>query len=96
MPWTWLKSLWPRQKWPDYDIVMYTRQGCHLCEQAWEQLEQARRRHGFALRQIDIDGDPQLAQAYGECVPVVTIDGKVRFRGAVNRVLLERLLSRSW
>lgn len=74
------------------DIVMYTRQGCHLCEQAWEQLEQARRRYGFALRQMDIDSDAQLAQQYGECVPVVVVNGQVRFRGVINRVLLRRLL----
>lgn len=77
------------------DVVMYTRQGCHLCDQAWQQLERAKKRYGFALRQVDIDGDPLLVREYGECVPVVTIDGKVRFRGVVNRVLLERLLSRS-
>jgi glutaredoxin len=92
MPWDWLKSLWSRKKRSDHDIIMYTRQGCHLCEQAWKQLEAARQRYGFELRQVDVDGDPQLVCAYGECVPVVTIDGKVRFRGAVNRVLLERLL----
>ncbi|HTU19497.1 MAG TPA: glutaredoxin family protein [Gemmataceae bacterium] len=74
------------------DVVLYTRQGCHLCEQAWQQLEQARQRHGFTLRQVDIDDDPELVRLYTECVPVVTIDGKVRFRGVVNRVLLERLL----
>jgi glutaredoxin len=73
---------------------MYTRRGCHLCEQAWQQLEQAQKRYGFSLQQVDIDGDPQLVCDYGECVPVVTIDGKVRFRGVVNRMLLERLLSR--
>jgi glutaredoxin len=93
MPWTWLKSLWERKSLPHWDIVMYTRQGCHLCEQAWEQLERARRRHGFRLRSVDIDGDPELVRQYGECVPVVTINGRVRFRGAVNRVLLERLLA---
>ncbi|HZV07157.1 MAG TPA: glutaredoxin family protein [Gemmataceae bacterium] len=73
---------------------MYTRRGCHLCEQAWQQLERAKQRYGFTLQQVDVDGDPQLVSEYGECVPVVTIDGKVRFRGVVNRVLLERLLSR--
>jgi hypothetical protein len=71
---------------------MYTRQGCHLCETAWQRLEEARRRHGFALTAEDVDADPRLAAAYGECVPVVTVNGKVRFRGAVNPVLLERLL----
>ncbi len=75
-------------------VVMYTRQGCHLCEEAWQQLKHAQKRYGFTLGQVDIDDDPQLVRDYGDCVPVVTIDGKVRFRGVVNRVLLERLLSR--
>jgi glutaredoxin len=94
MSWKWFPFWRPSKKRTDCHVVMYTRQGCHLCEQAWQQLEQAQQRHGFALRQVDIDADPELVRAYGECVPVVTIDGKVRFRGMVNRVLLERLLSR--
>jgi glutaredoxin len=92
MPWNWLKSWWRRKERMTGDIVMYTRQGCHLCEDAWELLEQARREYGFALRQVDIDEDPQLVRAYGECVPVVAVNGRVRFRGTVNRVLLRRLL----
>jgi len=94
MSWNWLTSWWGRKKRLHGEIVMYTRQGCHLCEQAWEKLERARQRYGFALRQVDVDGDPRLAQEYGECVPVVTINGRVRFRGIVNVVLLERLLAR--
>ena len=93
MSWSWLKTLWQRKKRHHWEVVMYTRQGCHLCEQAWLQLERARRRHGFALRQIDVDSDSRLVREYGECVPVVTIDGRVRFRGVVNGTLLERLLS---
>lgn len=92
MAWRWLTFWRPGKRRTECNIVMYTRQGCHLCEQAWQQLQQARKRHGFALRQMDIDNDPELAREYAECVPVVTIDGKVRFRGSVNRVLLERLL----
>ena len=49
-------------------------------------------KHGFTLTVVDVDADPALAKQYGECVPVVTIDGKVRFRGRVNAVLLERML----
>lgn len=71
---------------------MYTRQGCHLCEQAWQQLEQARRQYEFALRQVDVDEAPHLAREYGACVPVVVINGRVRFRGIVNSVLLKRIL----
>jgi predicted thioredoxin/glutaredoxin len=73
-------------------VVLYTRQGCHLCDDAWAVLQRAHRRYGFALSQVDIDGDPDLAQRYGLEVPVVLIDGRVRFRGIVNPVLLERLL----
>jgi glutaredoxin len=72
---------------------MYTRQGCHLCEQAWELLKRARRRHGFALRSVDVDGDPALAEQFGLEVPVVVVDGRVRFRGVVNAVLLGRLFA---
>jgi hypothetical protein len=77
---------------PHVSIVMYTRQGCHLCEVAWQRLEEARRRYGFALSARDVDADPELAKEHGSCVPVVTVNGKVRFRGAVNAALLERLL----
>jgi glutaredoxin len=84
--------LWRRQTdLSRLQVVMYTRQGCHLCEEAWTQLVRTRRRYGFVLEQIDVDGDPALAMRYGEVVPVVTVNGKVRFRGGINVVLLERL-----
>jgi hypothetical protein len=71
---------------------VYTRRGCHLCEVAWEELERARRRYGFALTAVDVDAEPGLVARYGSCVPVVAVNGRVRFRGVVNRVLLARLL----
>jgi glutaredoxin len=71
---------------------MYTRQGCHLCADAWAVLEAERARSGFTLTRVDVDTDPALAELYGLEVPVVTVDGEVRFRGRVNAVLLRRLL----
>jgi hypothetical protein len=68
------------------------RSGCHLCETAWAILDEARKRYGFTLEAVDIDRSAELVAKYGTCVPVVTVNGKVRFRGAVNRVLLQRLL----
>jgi glutaredoxin len=75
----------------DREVVLYTRTGCHLCDEAWEFLEQERRRHGFRLRAVDIDGDQELLARHGEEVPVIALDGKVRFRGGVNQALLARL-----
>ena len=69
-------------------VKLYTRKNCHLCDQAYEILT----RHGMKPETIDVDGDPALQQRFTECVPVVEIDGKVRFRGIVNEVLLKRLL----
>lgn len=92
MPWSWLQRRWGRMGGATVEIVMYTRHGCHLCEDAWRLLERERQRHGFTLRQVDVDSDPQLRNDYGECVPVVTVDGRVRFRGRINPVLLRRLL----
>jgi hypothetical protein len=73
-------------------IRLYTRRGCHLCDAAWLHLRNEQRRYGFVLSETDVDGDPELAAQFGECVPVVTVNGKVRFRGGVQPVLLRRLL----
>lgn len=72
-------------------VQMITRAGCHLCEEAWQQLEAARQEHGFTLTAVDVDADPELATQYTDCVPVVRVNGKVRFRGRINPVLLARL-----
>ena len=93
MLWNWLRRWWSRPDRTSWQLVLYTRHGCHLCETARQQLERARRRHGFTLRVIDVDTDPELAARFGAEVPVVAVNGKVRFRGGVNPVLLERLFA---
>lgn len=84
---------WSPKPLEDWQVILYTRQGCHLCELAWNQLKKAQKRQGFALSQVDVDGDPQLAERHGMHVPVVEINGKVRFRGRINEVLFQRLLA---
>jgi hypothetical protein len=71
---------------------LYTRRGCHLCEDAWDCLRREQQRYRFRLTVVDVDTDAGLAERFGKEVPVVTLSGKVRFRGAVNPVLLIRLL----
>ena len=70
-------------------VTIYTRRGCHLCEEA----EALVVRHGLRPVLVDVDADPALRERYNECVPVVEIDGKERFRGRVNEVLLKRILA---
>ena len=71
------------------ETTLYTRRGCHLCDNACEVL----RRHGLEPREVDIDADDRLRAQYDTCVPVVWIAGKERFRGRVDEVLLRRLLA---
>lgn len=73
-------------------LILYTRRNCPLCEEAKEVL----RTHADFLpawEEIDIDTDPVLVERFGQCVPVVELDGKVRFRGRIPTVLLRRLIS---
>ncbi len=70
-------------------VLVYTRNGCHLCDDALAILKA----HGLDPRLIDIDAEPWLRDQFNECVPVVEIDGKIRFRGRVDPMLLRRLLT---
>jgi glutaredoxin len=60
-----------------------------LCDEAAQLL----RAQGLEVQEIDIDRDPALVERYGQSVPVVFIDGKERFRGRVDAVLLRRLIA---
>jgi glutaredoxin len=59
-----------------------------LCDEADQTLRAA----GLQPHAVDIDEHPQLREQFNTCVPVVEIDGKVRFRGKVDPVLLRRLV----
>ena len=71
-------------------VVLYTRRGCHLCDDAKLVLEQ----FGLRPREVDIDQQPdaELKARYDHWVPVVEINGKERFRGGVDPTLLRRIL----
>jgi glutaredoxin len=75
-------------------VVLYTRDGCCLCDDAREALLRARARHEFVLQERDIDDDDALTLAYLERIPVVTIDGAEAFELFVDEDQLDqRLLS---
>jgi len=56
-------------------------------------VEQTLLEHGLRAKAVDIDAEPELREKFNTCVPVVEIDGKVRFRGKVDPILLRRLMS---
>ncbi|MFO0867096.1 MAG: glutaredoxin family protein [Gemmataceae bacterium] len=90
----WLRS-WKTRPRTDLAFLLFTRTGCHLCDDAHALLEAERAKYGFAISVRNVDDDPEWVRAYGNCVPVVLINDKVRFRGKVNPVLLRRILEAS-
>jgi len=77
-------------------ITVYTRSGCHLCDEAKHVIESVRRCTAFDYEEFDIDADPQLRQLYNEEVPVIAIDGKKAFKYRVTPAeLLKKLGARS-
>jgi glutaredoxin len=75
-------------------VILYTRAGCHLCEEAERVLRAEQEDAGFALVLVDIDRDPELARRYGVRVPVVALDGEDLFEYEVPLDLLRARLGR--
>ena len=57
-------------------VTVYSRHGCHLCENAVKTLEGMREELAFEIEIIYIDGNPELEKLYGNEVPVIQINGE--------------------
>ena len=55
--------------------VLYGRVGCHLCDDARAVVAAVCARAGEGYLERDVDTDAALVTAYGDQVPVVTVDG---------------------
>ena len=74
-------------------VTLYTRVGCHLCEEAERVLRREQAAAGFGLELVDVDRDPELARRYGVRVPVVAVDGQDLFEYEVPVDLLRARLT---
>ena len=77
------------------NVRLYTRRGCHLCDDVHSLIEAVRDEFEFALQIIDIDSDPILQSDFGCSIPVVTINGGNRVALRVNEERLRRALSQA-
>ena len=76
-------------------VTLYTRVGCHLCDEAKKVLDRARGSASFELEIRDIDRDPELRRLYNEEVPVIAIDGVKAFKYRLTEAeFLKKLQSR--
>lgn len=71
-------------------LVLVTRQGCHLCEQALTAL----RSLGHEPELADVDADAELHRLYDWRVPVVMVDGRVVAEGRITAEQLARTVGK--
>jgi glutaredoxin len=57
-------------------ITVYSKPGCHLCEEALRALTLLQAETPFTLEEINIEGDPKLFAEYGEQIPVILFNGE--------------------
>jgi glutaredoxin len=69
------------------DVTLYTRPGCHLCDEAKAAIAPILRELGAVLREVNVDEDSVLKQRYGWDVPVIFIG---QHKAAKHRVDLEQ------
>ncbi|HEX5950231.1 MAG TPA: glutaredoxin family protein [Actinomycetota bacterium] len=65
-------------------VLLYSRPGCGLCDEAREVILAERERTPFAFDEVDISGDEALELEYGIRIPVVLVDGSEAFEVRVE------------
>ena len=75
-------------------VTLYTRPGCHLCDEAKAAIIEARAERPFTLEEVNIDLDAALADQYGYDIPVIFINGMKVFKHRVSAREFIRKLSR--
>jgi hypothetical protein len=72
-------------------LVLYERDGCHLCKEASILLGEMLGPDGYA--RVDIDADDDLVLRYGFRIPVVALDGVDRLEGPITAPDLRGLVA---
>ena len=65
---------------PKAQVTLYTRPGCHLCDEAKQAMQAARCADLYTLQEINIDSDPTLLRRYGWDIPVLLINNVETFK----------------
>lgn len=73
-------------------VIVYSRPGCHLCDDAKTAIHSAGISERFTFEEINIESDTDLLRKYKYDIPVVTLDGAEIFRHRVNKESFRELV----
>ncbi len=79
----------------DPRVLVLTRAGCHLCDDAAAIIDQVCREAGVGWRSQEITGDLDLTRQYGEQIPVTFVDGRQHDYWRVDPERLRAALART-
>ena len=74
------------------DVTLYTRPGCHLCDEAKAAIAPLLQEFGATFREVNIDADPVLKERYGWEIPVIFIGQKKAAKHRVDLAQFRRRL----
>ena len=78
-------------------LLVYSKPGCHLCEDAVRVLTHLQAEMPFTLEEVNIEDDPALFAKYDEQIPVILLDGEFLFEYAVDEdILRQKLLHQNY
>ncbi len=75
-----------------HTVTLYSKEGCHLCEQAKEALFALGDEFDVVLDEIDITTDPALFELYRYTIPVMIVDEQVKLEARIDEYKLRRAL----
>ena len=74
-------------------LTLYTRPGCHLCDEMKAAIARAARDVPLTLEEVDISTDPALEARYGVEIPVLLVNGRKAAKYRVSDAELARILT---
>lgn len=77
------------------EITLYTREGCHLCDEAKAVMAPLLSQFNAKLREVDIDEDPILLERYNDDVPVIFIGALLFAKHRIDPALLRQRLEQT-
>jgi glutaredoxin len=77
------------------EVTLYTRPGCHLCEEAKAAVAPLLQEFGAVLREVNIENDAVLLGRYGWDIPVIFIGARKAAKHRVDVQQFRRQLQAS-
>jgi glutaredoxin len=73
-------------------VEIYSKPGCHLCDEAKEVLFKAKQEFGLEIKEVNIEEDDELFKKYRYDIPVIWINGRKAFKHRINEEQLRKRL----